>query len=109
MILFEETVALVTGAAMRVGREIALTLARAGCDIVAHYRDSANEADELADEIRGMGRQVWLVQGDFAEPGAAENVMREAWNEAAWIDILVNNAACYKNENDPERIMRINA
>ena len=112
----EEKVALVTGAAVRVGREIALTLARAGCDIAVHYRESEIEAQELADEIRDLGRQAWLVQGDLANLGAVEAVMREAWNSATWIDILVNNAACYTRDpfeaaeaEDYETAMRVNA
>ena len=116
MLLFNETVALVTGAAQRVGREIALALARAGCDIVVHYRDSELEAILLAEEIREMGREAWTVQGDLSESGAAGKIMREAWEQAAWIDILVNNAACYTRETLEEAVetdfdyaMRVNA
>jgi len=116
MIFFDETVALVTGAAQRVGREIALTLARAGCDIVVHYRESELEAILLVEEIREMGREAWTVQGDLSEPGAPEKIMREAWDKAAWVDILVNNAACYtretlleSTETDYEYAMRVNA
>ena len=96
MFFFKETVALVTGAARRVGREIAIALAREGCDIVIHYRDSANDAEDLADEIRRMGR--------------------EAWDRAGKIDMLVNNAACYTREtladageSDFDYSMRVNA
>jgi NAD(P)-dependent dehydrogenase (short-subunit alcohol dehydrogenase family) len=112
----EEKVALVTGAAVRVGHDIALAFARAGCDIVVHYRDSEAEASALADEIRGLGREAWLVQGDLSAPAAAASLMREAWDAASWIDILVNNAACYPREplasaepEDFEHAMRVNA
>ena len=116
MLFFQETVALVTGAAQRVGRGIALALARAGCEIVVHYRESELDAILLVEEIREMGREAWTVQGDLSEPGAAGAVMREAWDKAAWVDILVNNAACYTretlfgaDETDFEHAMRVNA
>src|SRR5687767_5932150 len=57
-------VALVTGAARRVGRAIALELARAGCDIAVHYHRSEGDARSVAEEIRGLGRRVTLVSGD---------------------------------------------
>ena len=91
----EDKVALVTGCALRIGREIALGLAREGCDIVVHYKDSAEEADALAGEIREMGRQAWLVSGDLSNSYMPEVVMRTAWELAGWVDILVNNAAMF--------------
>ena len=50
MNLLEDKVALVTGCAARIGREIALAMAREGCDIVVHYRESTAEAETLAEE-----------------------------------------------------------
>ena len=47
-------VALVTGAARRIGRSIAVELARAGADVVVHYRDSQTEAEATAAEIRAL-------------------------------------------------------
>ena len=67
--------ALVTGAALRVGREIALELARGGADLYVHYRSSAGPAGETADEIRSLGREATLVRGDL---GSAEDVERVA-------------------------------
>ena len=112
----EDKVALVTGAAIRIGREIALALARRGCDIVIHYRESEIEAESLADEIREAGRQAWLAQSDLSRPQAAAALMKNAWEQAGWVDILVNNAATFQRaslaETDPEDFedtMRINA
>ncbi len=95
MNLLGDKVALVTGGAVRLGREIALALAREGCDVVVHYRDSGSEAELLVDEIRDMGRQSWLVCGDLSNIYAAEVVMRTAWELAGWIDILINNASIF--------------
>jgi NAD(P)-dependent dehydrogenase (short-subunit alcohol dehydrogenase family) len=94
----EEKVALITGGAVRVGRTIALALAAEGCDVVIHYRSAAAAADDLAEELRAMGRQAWIVQGDLAEEDLPENILRAAWDMAGWIDILVNNASCYKRQ-----------
>jgi NAD(P)-dependent dehydrogenase (short-subunit alcohol dehydrogenase family) len=50
--------ALVTGGARRIGREIALDLAAAGMDIALHCRESADAAEETAEEVRALGREV---------------------------------------------------
>ncbi len=94
----EEKVALVTGGAVRIGRAIVRGLARAGCDVVIHYRTSAAEAGGLAEEVRALGRQAWLVQGDLAEEDEPEAVIRNAWDMAGWVDILVNNASSYARQ-----------
>ena len=53
--------ALVTGAAKRIGRAVALRLARAGHDVAVHHRDSAAEAQALAEEIRALGRRAVVL------------------------------------------------
>ncbi len=113
--VLEEKVALVTGGAVRVGRTIVRRLAKAGCDVIIHYRDSASDAAALAEELRAMGRQAWLVQGDLAEEDEPEAVLRTAWDMAGWIDILVNNAAVYSRKrlvdaesDDFDRHWRVN-
>ena len=58
-------VALVTGAAHRVGKVIAMTLAREGADIVVHYGRSAEAAQQTAQEIAALGRRVLLHQADM--------------------------------------------
>jgi pteridine reductase len=90
-------VALVTGAAIRVGRETATELARAGADLLVHYRTSAAEAEQLAETIRGMGRRAVTVQADFANPAEAADRLLRAIDEqfGGRCDILVNNASAY--------------
>ena len=94
-----DKVALVTGGARRLGREIALSLAREGCDVVVHYRDSRAEADALAGEIRSLGRQAWCVCGDFSNAYEPAVTMKTAWDLAGWVDILVNNASLYAHDS----------
>lgn len=116
MAILEDKVALVTGGAVRLGREIALALARRGCDIVVHFRESAPEAEILVEDIQQMGRQAWLVCGDLSNIYAAEAVMRTAWELAGWVDILVNNASVFSRLSfetatveEIEAIWRVNA
>lgn len=97
-----ERVALITGAAERVGREIAFSLAEQGCDIIIHYNHSAEEAEELANELRTLGRQAWTLQGDFSSPDEGEIILRSAWELAGWVDIVVNNAAIFERIPFPE-------
>jgi NADP-dependent 3-hydroxy acid dehydrogenase YdfG len=59
-------IALVTGAARRIGRHIALALARAGWDVAVHYNRSREEADTLVREIEALGRAL-AVQGELGD------------------------------------------
>ena len=68
-------VALVTGAARRIGREIALDLAQYGFDIALHYRGSESDAEATAQEIRDLGRAVHLFDADLADPDAATDLV----------------------------------
>lgn len=86
---------LVTGAAVRVGRAIALALAEAGADVVVHSRHSASAADNLCDQIRGLGRRAWQVSGTLDSPIEAEALFRRAVVAAGPINGLVNNAAVF--------------
>lgn len=83
--------ALVTGAALRVGREIALELARAGAHQIVHYRSSVGPARETAEEIRALGVEVRLVRGDL---GVAADVLRVA-AECRDASVLVNSASIF--------------
>ena len=112
----KDKVALVTGGARRLGREIALALARAGCDIVVHYRSSREEADGVAAEVRRLGRQAWCVCGDFSNVYGPDVAMNTAWDLAGWVDILVNNAAVFSRDTmqsapieEWEELWRVNA
>ena len=59
--------ALVTGAAKRIGRAVALALAEAGADVIVHYRGSGDEAEATASLIRQAGPRAWCVQADLAD------------------------------------------
>jgi len=83
--------ALVTGAARRTGRALALALAGAGADVAVHYRSSADEARAVVDEIQRAGRRATAVRADLTDAEEAERAAREATAALGAIDILVNN------------------
>jgi pteridine reductase len=90
-----QRVALVTGAAVRLGRAIALGLANAGYDLAATYHTSEGEARSLRDEVAAAGRRCELVQADLADPAAVEHVVAAVGDAFARLDVLVNSAASF--------------
>lgn len=90
--------ALITGAARRLGRAMALAVAEQGARVVVHHNRSAAEAAALCEEIRALGGSAWPIPGDLAVPGRAEAVFQEAVARAGVIDILINNASIYERD-----------
>jgi pteridine reductase len=92
----ERPVALVTGAARRVGRVIAKTLHAAGYDLVLHHRQSRAEAEQLACELEARrARSTLLLQAELADPAAPEALVRQAVQRFRRLDALVNNASAF--------------
>ena len=90
--------ALITGASLRIGRAIALTLAKEGVNIVIHFNRSSEEAELLRRTLEDLGVDSWTVQADFAEPAEYETLLDRAWQATGGIDILVNNASIFPPE-----------
>ncbi len=88
-------VALVTGAARRVGRAIALRLAAAGYDIALHYGSSEADARATADDIRKLERRAELFRADLADPSQIERLFAEIAQKFGRLDVLVNNASIF--------------
>ncbi len=86
---------LVTGAARRVGREMALAIGRAGGDVVVHHSQSPREASQVVSEVQRMGGKAWALQADFSAPRQAIGLLEAAWRLAP-LDGLVNNAAIFE-------------
>src|SRR5256712_11620101 len=70
--------ALVTGGAVRVGRAIALALARAGMDVAIGYHRSARAARRTVRELQAAGARALALRADLADPGAARGLVRDA-------------------------------
>jgi len=87
--------ALVTGAAKRVGRSIALELARRGASVLVHYNASAAEALAVVDEVRALGCDAAALQADLGDSGAVRTLAAAALARAGTVDILVNSASNY--------------
>jgi glucose 1-dehydrogenase len=85
--------ALVTGAARGIGRGCALELARAGADVAVNDRVRTEQAEAVVAEIRKLGRQAFLVEGDVFVRSSCEDVAARAVAALGWIDILVSNPA----------------
>jgi 3-oxoacyl-[acyl-carrier protein] reductase len=83
--------ALVTGAARRTGRALALALARAGADVAVHYHQSREEAQAVVHEIEALGRRSTLVSVDLTDSPAVERAFEHTAREMGSLDILVNN------------------
>ena len=86
-------VALVTGAAVRVGRAIALTLAGSGADVAVHYFSSGARAEETARDIRALGRSTLAIRADLGSPEECRRAVKETVNGLGPLDLLVHSAS----------------
>ena len=86
-------VALVTGAAKRIGRTVAQRLAKEGADVVVHYRTSVIEAGEAVAEIEKLGRESVALQADLCNVAEIKRLFAQTAERFGRLDILVNCAA----------------
>lgn len=87
---------LVTGAARRIGRQIALDLAGAGWHVGVHYHTSSDAANELCREIVAQGGKAIAISGDLSRPGIPERVIAEASRGLDGLTCLINNASRFE-------------
>jgi len=87
---------LVTGAAKRLGRAIALAAAENGADVAITYRESEREARAVVGELARHGVEALAVGCDVADEESVREMVKEVANELGGIDVLVNNAANYE-------------
>jgi 3-oxoacyl-[acyl-carrier protein] reductase len=108
-------IALVTGSSRGIGRAIAVTLARAGCDVALNYRTRAADAADAESEITGLGRRCLAVQADVSQASGVDRLMDAVRTELGHIDILVNNAGIARvqsieeiTEKDWDELLTVN-
>lgn len=111
----EGQVGVVTGAAKRIGRSIALRLAAEGAAVVVNYATSKSDAEAVAREIGANGGRAIAVQADVTRRAEVQKLMAATEREFGRVDILVNNAGMFfpakfseLTEEQWDRIMNVN-
>lgn len=97
MTLSHKTI-LVTGAARRIGRALAVRMAREGWDVAVHYHTSATEAKETAALIEAEGRAAHLVQADFTDARQVEAIFPALAARGVALTALINSASYFAND-----------
>lgn len=87
--------ALVTGAAKRIGRAIALDLAAEGWNVAVHYRNSADEAASAVREIESLGRRAVAIRADLASEAEVTQILPQAAAALGPLTCLVNSASVF--------------
>ncbi|GAP37744.1 SDR family oxidoreductase [Piscinibacter sakaiensis] len=95
----DRPVALVTGAARRIGRAIALRLARAGHDLAVHHRGGADEAADTVAEARALGVQAEAFAADLADEAACRALVPAVLARFGRLDAVVNNASAFDHDD----------
>jgi NAD(P)-dependent dehydrogenase (short-subunit alcohol dehydrogenase family) len=87
---------LITGAAKRIGRQMALDLSEDGWDVAVHCNHSVSEGEEVASLIRANGRKACVVQGDLADADIATRLISQSVAGIGPLSALVNNASIFE-------------
>jgi NAD(P)-dependent dehydrogenase (short-subunit alcohol dehydrogenase family) len=89
-------VVLLTGA-KRIGAAVAAAVAQRGADVVLSYNRSRDEADRVADVVRGLGRKALVHQADVSDEAACAGLMQAVSEAFGRLDVLVNMASVYRS------------
>ena len=90
--------ALVTGGAQRIGRSVALALAKAGFDIAVHHHTSTAAGEATCAEIRRLNRRATLLRADLADEAQTNTLIPQATADIGPIGVLVNNASPFERD-----------
>lgn len=96
-----QKIVLITGAAKRLGREVALKFARSGWGVAIHYNRSGADAERTLAELQQMGVRCTAVGGDLANPEAPLDVFKQTLDALGQVDAVVNNASLFEFD-DPK-------
>lgn len=107
--------AFITGATRGIGKQIAITLAKSGCDIAVNYRTENGDLKSIKQEIESNNVKFFAVQGDVSNYEDCERCVKEIIAEFGQIDILVNNAGITRDtllmrmkKEDFEQVINVN-
>lgn len=98
--------ALITGSGRGFGQHIARRFANEGANVVVHYNVSQEGAEQMAEEIRSLGREAHVVQGDTTSWEQVKRFVGEAFDHAGRLDVLVNNVGDVAPEQSTWRDLR---
>ena len=87
---------LISGAARRIGRILALAVAQAGSDLILHHSNSPDEAERTRQDIENIGQEAIILQSDFSDPAAMDDFIAEAFSLRK-ISGVVNNASIFSD------------
>lgn len=90
--------ALITGGAKRIGREIALSLAKMGYDLVIHYNNSVIEVKDLQKQIEKLGVDCSLIKADLLDKSQVNKMVLQLKKIKNW-NLLINNASIFNQSN----------
>ncbi len=90
---------LITGGAVRIGREIVLSFADKGWDVVIHYNNSAKPAEKLAAEITKKNCKAYTVKADLRDAKAVSAIIPSLAKQDIKLDCLINNAALFEKDS----------
>jgi NAD(P)-dependent dehydrogenase (short-subunit alcohol dehydrogenase family) len=88
---------LITGGARRIGRHIALAMARAGADVAFTYLSSERQAHQTLADLAGHGRRTLALRCDVSDQDSVQATVKEVLYEFGRLDVLVNNAALFES------------
>lgn len=107
--------ALVTGGSRGIGRAIALDLAANGADVAITYRHRDEQATQVVEQIRSLGRRTLAIRADVADFLETERAVQRVLDAFGRLDILVNNAGIMWNdliwemtEEQWDEVLRVN-
>jgi len=90
--------AIVTGASRGIGRATAISLAEAGASVAINFRSHADEADDVAEQIRSSGGSAITLKGDVSSNEVVESIVAKTVNEFGRLDFAISNAAFSERE-----------
>jgi NAD(P)-dependent dehydrogenase (short-subunit alcohol dehydrogenase family) len=91
-------VVLITGAAKRIGRAIALHMARQGWDVAVHYHRSEGEAEDCVEQVKSLGRRATMIKADLSDENQVKSIVPHVLDELGNINCLINNASIFEND-----------